>query len=217
MNRECVDMKRVQEEIYRTRPDLAPYGTLFSLLRKHRLGRLAYNFMNAGEPELPRHDENVMTMSHLRPGRKFLAGPECKPILLNQCGCCKKFKQGIEAEYCVPRNQGGSALYACRACTRYRTCAICDRKRCVCRFVKCCVEDCPNLMCRCRIFGESEEEDDDAPEYFGCAFLLDPDDDDSSEGEQMQYCREHKPDGAARWEFVDAGRAAFGEIARRVW
>jgi hypothetical protein len=214
MNQDRVDMKRMQEEIHQTyggtHPDglLAPYGTLFSLLEKHRLQRLADQFMKARDREWHRHDEDVMelkvydengnhkystAMLHLRPGRKFLAGPGCKPILLNQCACCKNIKEGIEAEYCGLKHCA-PILSTCRACTRYRTCSICGRESCVCRFVKCCVEDCPNLMCRCQLLDLQDNE-----EYgVGCAFVLDPDDDDSdSSAEQMKYCQEHKPDGCA--------------------
>jgi hypothetical protein len=216
-------MNRMQEEIQQTypmRPDLAPYRTLFSLLRKHHLGRLVDQFVEAREPELHRHDadfESVMllhqydenrnyiystAMPHLRPGRKFLAGPPgCKPILFNQCGCCNQFKEDIRTEGC-PTRHCSPALFVCRACTRYRTCAVCARKGCFCKFINCCVEDCPNFMCRFQFFGE-------APEYFleqfqddehamSCAFVLYPDDDDSdnSSYRQMPYCEEHKPDGA---------------------
>jgi hypothetical protein len=218
-------MKRMQEEIhesYGTYPDLAPYRTLFSLLRKHHLGRLADQFVVAREPEFHRDDEdfeNVMelheydengnykfstSMSHLRAGRKFLAGPGGKPIVLNECGCCRKVKEGIEAEYCCSRHDCGHNLSTCKACTRYRTCAVCARERCFCRFVKCSMEDCPNLMCRCQIFGEWCERawDDmgfeDEEHAISCAFVVYPDDDDAgnSPAEEMLYCQEHQPDGA---------------------
>lgn len=223
MNQNRVDMKRTQEEIQQTypmRPDLAPFRTLFSLLRKHNLERLADQFMKAREPELHHHNadfENVMllhkydenrdyiystAMPHLRPGRKVLAGPpKCKPILLNQCVCCNSIKEDIRTEGCSTRHCG-PALSACRACTRYRTCAVCAQKGCFCKFVNCCVEDCPNLMCRFQIFGELPEafleqlqEDEHA---ISCAFVLYPDDDDSdnSSAEQMPYCQEHTPEGA---------------------
>jgi hypothetical protein len=58
MNQDRVNMKRMQEEIqqtYQTPSDLAPYSTLFCLLEKHNLGRLAYQFMNAREPYIDRN------------------------------------------------------------------------------------------------------------------------------------------------------------------
>jgi hypothetical protein len=197
-------MKSVQKEIhqtYGTRPDLAPHRTLFCLLEEHDLGRLAKKFMEPRHEEWDEHDEHVFGgnheyftyIPHLRPGRKLLAGPGCKPILLNQCACCKNIKEGIEAEYCGLKHCA-PILSTCRACTRYRTCSICGRESCGCRFVKCCVEDCTNLMCRCQLLDLQDNE-----EYgVGCAFVLDPDDDDSdSSAEQMKYCQEHKPDGCA--------------------
>jgi hypothetical protein len=209
-NQECVDMKSVQKEIhqtYGTRPDLAPHCTLFCLLEEHDLGRLAKKFMEPRHEEWDEHDEHVFGgnheyftyIPHLRPGRKLLAGPGCKPILLNQCWRCKKIKDGIEDEYCNSRQ---CAYYhystsTCRACTRYRTCAVCARERCHCRFVNCCVEDCPNLMCRCLILGEwSEGEGVDDQHTTSCGFMLDPDNDD------VQYCQEHKPDGAQPQPYV---------------
>jgi hypothetical protein len=190
----------MQEEIqqtYPTRPDLAPYGTLFCLLWKHHLGRLADQFDRDDDDyenamDIKEYDENgnhkYTAMPYLRPGRKFLAGPRCKPILLNQCTCCEKV----------------------RACTRYRACAICVRNRCVCTFVKCWVEDCPNFMWRSDLFGDEEFDDE---EYgCGCAFEVYPDDDDSDTDDddsdntfvqQMVYCQEHKPDGAQPAMYLD--------------
>jgi hypothetical protein len=98
MNEDRVDMKRMQEEIHQTYkpwcPVLAPYNTLFYLLRKYGLGRLANQFIKAQEPEVDGDDENAIVndenvmeldeydangeynyytyMPHLRPGRKFL-------------------------------------------------------------------------------------------------------------------------------------------------
>jgi hypothetical protein len=209
-------MKRVREEIhqiyYRTCPDLAPHHTLFCLLEKHRLGRAANQFMKPRKEDWDGIDDDVFGnnheystyIPHLRPGRKFLAGPgSCMPLLLSQCWRCKKIKEGIEEDYCGSRQ---CAYYhystsTCRACTQYRTCAVCARKRCLCRFAKCCVEDCPNLMCRCQLFGECDlGENEQVPEgehAISCAFVLDPDDGDSdSSAEQKQYCQEHKSDGA---------------------
>jgi hypothetical protein len=104
MNEERLHMIRMQEEIYQTyqmRPVRAPYNTLFDLLEKHGLGRLARMFATARTLDLPRPpelnagdvmmydewDENGVynystAIYHLRPGRTFFAGPGCKPILL---------------------------------------------------------------------------------------------------------------------------------------
>jgi hypothetical protein len=152
-------MNRIGREIRRTyqmRPDLAPYNILFDLLKKHSLWRLAYKFINAREPDLYGDDDDkrVMmydefdengdyidstAMSHLRPGRQFLAFPGCKPLILKQCGDCKKFKEGIKTECCSWDYCSG--FDTCRACTRYRTCASCGCD------VKCRAEDCPNKSC----------------------------------------------------------------------
>jgi hypothetical protein len=110
-------MRRMQEEIHQTyqlRPVLAPYNTLFYLLQKHGLMSLADKFMKARAPDddydyddndsvmmYDEYDEHgkynsSVTMPHIRPGRKFLAGPGCKPVILKQCGDCKKIKEGIK-------------------------------------------------------------------------------------------------------------------------
>jgi hypothetical protein len=62
-------MKRVQEEIhqtyYRTRPDLlAPYRTLYCLLKKHRLGRLANQFMLTRKEAWGEYDDDVFGPNH---------------------------------------------------------------------------------------------------------------------------------------------------------
>jgi hypothetical protein len=201
MNEDRFDMKRMKEEIlqtyYERRPVLAPYNTLFNLLEKHDLGRLADQFMKARESELDGDDdcdgdsvmmydewdetgENICSttvMPHLRPGRNFLPGSGCKPILLKKCDRdCQKIKENVKTEYCGCEHCPG--FNVCRACTDCRSCASCGRN------VNCPVQDCPNecsyLMCQC---SRCQEEWNDPS---CCGFVLKADDDDDDSAEQMQ-------------------------------
>jgi hypothetical protein len=92
---------------------------------------------------------------HPCPGRKFLVGPGCKPVLLQECGCCKWIKEGINETEKFWWESHAPVVFSCRACMPFMICASCGMNVHVCRFVERCVEDCPTSCVGARFFLES--------------------------------------------------------------